>query len=545
MTAGSLSHRERFLRTLQFQPVDRLPDLEFGAWQQTIDRWQQEGMTAAPNAVHGVLDLYFNVDSSEWGPGLNVRNGLCPAFDKIVLEERGTHQIVQDADGTIAEQIRPELGASIPHYIRHAIVTRADWQKIRDERLDPDNPDRFPPHLDAICRRLNKAEYPITFSCGSLYGWLRNWMGVEHVSLTLYDDRPWIEEMMEHLTDLTLAILSKLAGKVRIDLGAWWEDMCGNHGSLLSPRMFSEMMVPRYKRVNDFLRKEFGTELNHVDCDGNIHELVSLWLDGGVNVMFPIEVAHTDAYRIAQEFGRRAPMRGAYDKRALIEGPAAIDAEFARIAPLMKRGGLIPHTDHLVPPDVSLANYTYYRRRKCEILGKPWRETGFRYWPGHITSWRLLGPFDNAHNAGFHAAYAPENEAAGEGPLTGKDGRALHWQTYQGAAQSGYVDLKTSVSAEPWSVAYAACSVFSPDEREAWLEMGSDDGIKVWANGAEVFSKDAYRTAWPRQDLAPVHLRKGWNPLLVKVGQAEGEWGFYLRLTDDAGQPMTDVKVKV
>ena len=270
-----LSHRERFLRTLRFEPVDRLPDYEFSAWQQTIDRWLQEGLPPCPNATSGPLEAYFDVDTAEFGPNLTVRNGLCPSFDKVVLEEKGDHQIVQDADGTIAEQLRPELGASIPHYIRHAIQTRADWQKIRDERLDPNHPDRLPRHLDELCRRLNQSDYPITFSCGSLYGWLRNWMGVEHISIMLYDDRPWIEEMMEHNTMLTLSLLQRLAGKVRIDIGHWWEDMCGRQGPLISPRMFNELMVPRYKRVNDVLRKEFGTEFTHVDCDGNIHELAA------------------------------------------------------------------------------------------------------------------------------------------------------------------------------------------------------------------------------------------------------------------------------
>lgn len=34
----ALTHRERSLRTLRHEPVDRVPDYEFGAWTQTIDR---------------------------------------------------------------------------------------------------------------------------------------------------------------------------------------------------------------------------------------------------------------------------------------------------------------------------------------------------------------------------------------------------------------------------------------------------------------------------------------------------------------------------
>ena len=160
---------------------------------------------------------------------------------------------------------------------------------------------------------------------------------------------------------------------------------------------------------------------------------------------------------------RAAPLRGSYDKRALIEGPAAIDAEFERIMPLIKRGGIIPHTDHLVPPDVSFANYGYYRRRKREILGKPGREFGFLPEPGHITTWRLLGPFDNEKNAGFHKAQAPEPGAAPVRTFHGKHGQPLSWKVYDYASpRADYIDLKTAISAEPWSVGYAACSVYSP-----------------------------------------------------------------------------------
>ena len=508
--SNAFTHRERLLRTLRFQPVDRVPDLEFAAWVQTIERWRQEGMAVYATTAWGPIRDYFGTDDDEYGPGLPIKVGLEPRFERTILENRGTHHIIQDEDGAISEQLKPELGASIPRYLRYAIESRADWERMRDERLDPNHPGRIPRYLDALVRRLDHRE-----------------------------------EMMEHLTQLTLTVLGKLAGKgLEIDRGDWWEDMCYNHGPLISPRLFAELMVPRYKRITDYLRREFGTEFNQLDCDGNIHELVPLWLEGGINVMFPIEVAHTDAYRISDQFGQRVALRGAFDKRALIAGPQAIDAEFERLHPLLERGGLIPHTDHLVPPDVSLENYLHYRRRKCEFIGKPWREPGLRHRPGHITAWRLLGPFDNQGNRGFHTALPPELEPQAEGPFQGKDGRQLTWQPHRGQAPSGYVDLAATVSPEPWVTAYAACALYSPNERDAWLELGSDDGLKVWLNGEEVWCNDVYRVAMPGQDLVPVRLRQGRNQVLLKIGQAEGGWGFYCRVTDEGGKAMGDVEVR-
>ncbi|HEY3280909.1 MAG TPA: uroporphyrinogen decarboxylase family protein [Armatimonadota bacterium] len=365
-----MTHRERLLATLRFQPVDRVPDYEFGAWEQTIVRWHEEGLPEECKGVWGAINQHFHTDDVEYGPGPWVNVGLLPGFEYKVLEEKGDHVVVQDGDGAIAEMLRPELGASIPRYLRHGLETREDWERIRDHQLDPNTPGRVPDNLEELCKLTYAAEYPIGISGGSLYGWLRNWMGVERLSIAVLEQPDWVEEMMEHLTLLMLRTYERLAGRCRIDLSHWWEDMCYNHGPLLSPKHFSRLMVPRYRRATEFLRRECGCKFNMLDCDGNIHALVPLWLEGGINVMFPLEAAHTDAYRISDEFGTRMPLRGYFDKLALIEGPKAIDAEFERLTPLLKRGGFIPHTDHLVPPDVSWDSYQYYRQRKVEWMGK-------------------------------------------------------------------------------------------------------------------------------------------------------------------------------
>jgi len=365
-----MTHRERLLRTLRCEPVDRVPDFEFGAWDQTIHRWHKEGLPKECSGVWSAINQYFHTDDTEYGPGPWLHLGLLPGFEYKVLEERGDHIIVQDGDGAIAEMVRPELGASIPRYLRYAIETRRDWERVRNERLNPDTPGRVPDNLDELCKLTYDATYPVGIGGGSLYGWLRNWMGVERISIAIIEDPEWVEEMMEHLTQLWLKLYEKIAGRCKIDISHWWEDMCYNKGPLISPRAFRRLMVPRYKRVTDFLRNECGCEFNMLDCDGNIHELVPLWLEGGINVMFPLEAAHTNAYIIANQFGTRVALRGYFDKRALIAGPDAIDAEFDRLTPLLKRGGYIPHTDHLVPPDVSWESYKYYRRRKVEWIGK-------------------------------------------------------------------------------------------------------------------------------------------------------------------------------
>ena len=58
-----------------------------------------------------------------------------------------------------------------------------------------------------------------------------------------------------------------------------------NKASLISPAMFREFMLPRYKQVTGLFR-EHGVDVHMVDCDGNIEELVPPFLEGGVNSRF-------------------------------------------------------------------------------------------------------------------------------------------------------------------------------------------------------------------------------------------------------------------
>ena len=106
------------------------------------------------------------------------------------------------------------------------------------------------------------------------------------------------------------------------------------------------------------------------------------------------------------------------------------------------------------------------------------------------------------------------------------------------------MNLRALLNNEPWCVAYAAACFHSEDARDGWFDLGSNDGIVVWLNGEPVWRKDAFRHALPQQDCVAVRFRRGWNHILLKVGQANGEWGFYFRVLDADGQPMARLEAR-
>ena len=77
------------------------------------------------------------------------------------------------------------------------------------------------------------------------------------------------------------------------------------------------------------------------------------------------------------------------------------------------------------------------------------------------------------------------------------------------------------------SATYFARNINVSAPRKMVLRFGSDDGIKVWLNGKEVFSKDIDRGAASDQEQVPVMLEAGDNELLVKIVNGEGPSAFY------------------
>ena len=358
-----MTTRERLNRVLHWQKPDRVPNMEFGYWEKTLPVWWDQGLPRELRTNEDV-ERYLGLEGISTIPEAPVEVGLFPVFTEEVLEERNGRRIVRNKDGVICEKL--DYDSTMPHFLKFPIENRADWERLRDERLDPAHPGRVG-DVKAAVAAAHAAGMPIHVHGGSLYGRLRNWMGLEALSVALMTNRDWVEEMMEHLNRLALVVLERALPETEVDLAWWWEDMCYSHGPLMSPRLFEEMMVPRYKRTTDLLRGH-GIEVNVLDCDGRIYELVPGWLRAGINCMFPIEALHTDPWRLRQEYGERVLLMGGVDKRALIAGREAIDRELKRLAPLVERGGYIPCVDHRVPPDVTYENYLYYLEKKRAIL---------------------------------------------------------------------------------------------------------------------------------------------------------------------------------
>ncbi len=358
---------------MHFQPVDRIP--LWADWLGPFNRWHGEGLPEAVNDRASAI-RHFGFEgmfSAFWGePRVPVKIGLYPGYPEETLEETGEYRVYRTGAGTVVKQFKNIPGSlKSTQWLEYPIKTRDDWLRLRDEQLNPDDPGRYPPAEEWAALKVGWCErdYVISIDGGSFYGYVRDWIGVENLSLILYDDPDLIHEMMDYLADFYVRVLRRAVEEVDIDFAMFWEDMCYKTGPLLSPAMFREFMLPGYKAVTAFLRQH-GVDLSWVDCDGNIEALLPLWIEGGVRGHYPLEVASDmDAAKLRREYGHEIVMWGNVDKRALTAGPAAIDAELERLAPVVAEGGFIPLVDHGVPDDVPYENYIYYLKRRKELTG--------------------------------------------------------------------------------------------------------------------------------------------------------------------------------
>ena len=375
-TPGAMNMRERVLRILRYENHDWMPVVHFGFWNELYEKWEAEGRIPCDaerrelgrgNGERMVAEkLGFDIG---WGYGVYLSNGLDPGFEwKILKTFPDGRRHLRQSDGVVIEDHPGVL--SIPAEVEHLLKDRASWEEHYLPRLQwkPERINRA--HLDSVMREDRDELQSV--SAGSLIGWIRNWIGIENLCYMLADDPDLVGEIVDTVGGLILRTTEEFfATGAKVDYLHFWEDICYNHGPLVTPTFFKEVCAPWYKKITDAARRH-GVEFASVDCDGCIDALVPFWLENGVNIMFPIEVG-TWAASIRpwrEKYGREIRGVGGMDKRVFALDRAAVDAEIERLKPLVGLGGFIPCPDHRIPLEADWDLIRYYCDRMRQTFQK-------------------------------------------------------------------------------------------------------------------------------------------------------------------------------
>jgi uroporphyrinogen decarboxylase len=311
------------------------------------------------------VHTFFNLDKGiEKIPG---NWGVYPAFDAEVLLETDEMVRKRDVDGTVVE-VRKD-STSLPHVLEWPVKDRATWEAFKRERLPISAAGRLPENWPALVAEYKQRDWPLVIGGPFLgvFSSLRTLFGFENLAYAWFDAPDLIRDVMNHLTEMWLAIFEEVLADTDVDYAYIWEDMSFKGGSMVSPRIFRQFLMPQYQRITGFFRAH-GLDIIALDTDGNVWDLIPLFEQAGVTCLYPFEVRAGMVVAEVRAKYPRLQMMGGIDKTALELGPAAIEAELARIAPVIRSGGYVPGIDHYVHPDVPWDNFCYYRQRLAEIL---------------------------------------------------------------------------------------------------------------------------------------------------------------------------------
>ena len=167
-------------------------------------------------------------------------------------------------------------------------------------------------------------------------------------------------------------------------------------------------------------------------------------------------------------------------------------------------------------------------KRAWAIRGKPGGAGPF------IQDWLVCGPYRQDGVTGalalFDIPFGPE-----------KPGQQVPWWTLP---RANVANLGERFPGQMNCVAYLKTRIFAPQDCDAALLLGSDDGVKAWLNGAVVHANNVDRGLVVDQDIAPIHLKQGPNELLLKITQGGGGWAACARILGPDGKPVPDLRIE-
>lgn len=317
-----MNHPERFRAVMNYQPVDRLPVIEWAMWWDlTIERWKGEGLPKDLNDVFEIAE-YFGLDP----------------YKQFWFST--TEQTID------AEQ----------HHVEGTVANMDDYLALR--------PRIFPDHANAIeqmcpwAERQAKGDAVVWISLEGFFWFPRTLLGFERQMYAFCENPELIHTINEDLLQFNLGILHRVSRACVPTFMTFAEDMSYNHGPMISKGLFEEFLAPYYRRIIPALQELDIIPI--VDTDGDVAELAPWLLDVGVFGILPLErQAGVDGMKLRQQFPNLR-MIGHYDKMVMANGREALQKEFERLLPLVRTGGFIPSVDHQTPPHVSMDQYRDY-----------------------------------------------------------------------------------------------------------------------------------------------------------------------------------------
>ncbi|MRX47592.1 transglutaminase domain-containing protein [Pedobacter puniceum] len=157
---------------------------------------------------------------------------------------------------------------------------------------------------------------------------------------------------------------------------------------------------------------------------------------------------------------------------------------------------------------------------------------------GSLTNWQVLGEFENISTSGFDKTYDALSHPEPDFVFKDKRGAKVNWFTPTHFRKDKWIDFTNYFSAGS-AIVFAQTFVESPIDQEIQLRVGVSGSLKVWLNDFLIISEEDERNNDLDSYIREIKLNKGFNRILVQVGESyAGRSNFLVRLTDKKGNPI-------
>ena len=352
--------REEYLDYMTFRANRRPLFTEiFGPIVGLKEEWAAQGATPAE------LDLSaFRYRRAQNG-GVPVNTGWLGGPEEEILEETAEYIIARDRMG---RRVRlPKGYATLPLPLEYPVKNMDDWQRLKHHYEFSE--ERFAPGWERVAREHLAAGRVVTVSIPGGFDEPRELLGDAELCVAYYEQPELIHDILNTIADTAYRVLDRVSATVQIDQLSVHEDMAGRSGPLAGPKQVREFMVPYYRRIWDLLRSR-GARLFSLDSDGDVNPILPALMEGGVNVIYPMEpAAGMDIVRVREQYGTRLAFIGGIDKHVLRRSKEEIVQELEyKIPPMVRTGGCVLGLDHRIPNGTPLENYRFYVEKAWEIL---------------------------------------------------------------------------------------------------------------------------------------------------------------------------------
>jgi len=312
------SNIDRLLKTIKFQPTDRVPHLEHWVNKKTIEY-------VLGRKVGDPVDPY---DQEKV-----IKNPLDPKDIVEYSQKIGQDAISYDFVWGFGF-VYKEASNGTTHYVDGIYKSWDDAKDLKSPSIEA-SLEQFNEYYNTA-KGSNIGIYPII---RSVFDTTYLAIGLKDFMYKIYDDTKFIKYLMdftmEHYYSISVEVVKRFPD-IQFVLIA--DDLAGANGLMIDPKIFKELYVPRLNKILEPIHKRNIPIVFH--SDGNMINVIPILMECGVVGVHPIQPSCNNIYKLKKQYHLKFALFGNIETVLLAEGPKdKIEEDVKKHCNNLKEGG--------------------------------------------------------------------------------------------------------------------------------------------------------------------------------------------------------------